>query len=55
MTRKDYIKIAEVLRETKAARDKLVLTAEFSIMLKYDNERFDQRKFYNAVFAFKAF
>ena len=55
MTQKDYIKIAEVLRETKKARDKLALTAEFSIMLKYDNKRFDQRKFYNAVFNFKAF
>ena len=55
MTQKDYIKIAEVLRETKSAKNKLVLVAEFSIMLKYDNKRFNQNKFYSAVFVFKTF
>ena len=55
MTRKDYIKIAEVLRETKTIRDKFVLVSEFSLMLKANNLKFDANKFYKAVFALKAF
>ena len=55
MTEKDYIKIAEVLRETKTIRNRFILVSEFSLMLKADNPKFDANKFYKAVFDFKAF
>ena len=54
MTQKDYIKIAEVLRETKSTRDKLTLVSEFSLMLKADNPRFNATIFYKEVFDFEA-
>ena len=54
MTQKNYIKIAEVLREANKvsmfAFDALELFARFAKMLEADNARFDRSKFSKAVF-----
>ena len=50
MTRKDYIKIAEVLRESKREVDVSLLASKFAEMLKADNTRFDPAKFFKAVY-----
>jgi hypothetical protein len=45
MTRKDYIKTAEILKRNKAS-DKMI--ADFSDMFADDNEKFDWDRFYTA-------
>ena len=53
MTQKDYIKIAEMLREVRKCLSEENSTAiflQFSSMLKEDNPRFDERKFSEAVY-----
>jgi len=42
MTRKDYVRIAEVLREGQASKE---LVEGFTQMLKTDNARFDVGRF----------
>ena len=58
MTRKDYIKVAEILKEAKnnpnnwKLRNEDViknLVDEFSIMFKLDNHRFDKVKFVDYI------
>ena len=52
MTKKDYIKIAKVLRESlrHGERCNSDLVSEFAAMLQSDNARFDRSKFFKAVF-----
>jgi hypothetical protein len=45
MTRKDYVKIAEILRNEQADNN---LIDSFCKMLKADNERFNTSRFINA-------
>ena len=45
MTRKDYIKIAEILRDGQAPNH---LIDSFAQMLRADNNRFDRGRFENA-------
>ena len=58
MTKKDYIKVAEILKEAKnitnnwKLRNEDViknLVDEFSIMFKLDNRRFDKVKFVDYI------
>ena len=42
MTRRDYVKIAAVLKEGKASTE---MVRGFVVMLKEDNERFDVTRF----------
>ena len=52
MTRKDYVKIAEVLRKrlevTESVLQWVRTCVSFADMLRQDNERFDEIKFYEA-------
>lgn len=52
MTRKDYIKIVEVLRIAlkHGCQCNSDLVSEFSDMLEKNNPRFDRKKFFKAVF-----
>jgi hypothetical protein len=45
MTRKDYIKVAEILKSNNVS-DKII--SDFSHMFKSDNSNFDYTRFYNA-------
>lgn len=45
MTRKDYVKIAEILRNEQADSN---IIDSFAKMLKADNERFNTSRFINA-------
>ena len=58
MTKKDYIKVAEILKEAKNNPDNWKLrnediiknlVDEFSIMFKLDNRRFDKVKFVDYI------
>ena len=58
MTKKDYIKVAEILKEAKNNPDNWKLRNEdviknlideFSIMFKLDNRRFDKVKFVDYI------
>ena len=46
MTRKDYIKIAEIIKSMPKVNGALAI--EFSKMLAEDNPRFDRERFYIA-------
>jgi hypothetical protein len=48
MTRKDYVKIAEVIRNRTNLNDREYLAKEFALMLREDNPRFDRDKFMKA-------
>tara|TARA_R100000805_G_C3606175_1_gene106642 strand:+ start:245 stop:421 length:177 start_codon:yes stop_codon:yes gene_type:complete len=57
MTRKDYIKIASIIKDNSVSDDKLIryiakdpLIKDFVIMFKKDNERFDKERFIKACF-----
>jgi hypothetical protein len=48
VTRKDYEKIAEVIRNLPGGQSRIITAREFATMLKRDNERFDTLTFYRA-------
>tara|TARA_R100000700_G_scaffold39855_2_gene53673 strand:- start:1807 stop:1983 length:177 start_codon:yes stop_codon:yes gene_type:complete len=57
MTKKDYIKIASIIKDNSVSDDKLIryiakdpLIKDFVIMFKKDNERFDKERFIKACF-----
>ena len=55
MTQKDYIKIAEILREVRKhlnLGDSFSMVGQFANMLEADNPRFNREKFFEAVFQF---
>lgn len=59
MTKKDYVHIAEVLRRAKYQAENPLdnralstiesIASDMCEMLKYDNPRFDYKKFYNEI------
>lgn len=49
MTRKDYIKIANILKEYNNNEDIVRIVRDFSSMLKADNQNFQVERFYSAV------
>lgn len=52
MTRKDYVKTAEILSDVSDVVDDVVLYAlakDFADYFESDNERFDRERFYSAV------
>lgn len=57
MTKKDYIKIASIIKDNSVSDDKLIryiakdpLIKDFVIMFKKDNKRFDKERFIKACF-----
>ena len=55
MTKKDYIKIASIIKDNSVSDDKLIryiakdpLIKDFVIMFKKDNKRFDKERFIKA-------
>lgn len=52
MTRKDYVKTAEILSDVSDVVEDVVLYAiakDFADYFEKDNERFDRKRFYSAV------
>ena len=48
MTRKHYVRVAEILRDVKDSREKERLIGEFSQFFKEDNPRFSRARFVSA-------